>query len=190
MVFGGIPQPVEESKMPVVPQQPVPPIAERERLVAKLAQELSRVGEGGEPLIFENYFDTKKFFAIVVWSEWRFVPVRQRVNIILAAYQKFDEGHPDNAKGPDVAMASGLTWEEAEAKGLFPFTIYPYVREGIDPQAIHHAMVQEGGIETASGVKLFFASRSSAEAALQRLYARIPEARWTLSERVPPAQDD
>lgn len=177
--------------MPVVPQQPVHPVAERERLVEKLAQELSREGERGEPLIFENPIQgTKKFTAIVVWSEWRFVPVRQRASVILEAYQKYDEGHPDNPKGPHLAMASGLTWDEAEAKGLFPFSIYPHVREGVDPQTIHNAMVQEGGIETASGVKLFFASRSSAEAALQRLYARIPEARWTLSERIPSAQDD
>ncbi|HTU93693.1 MAG TPA: hypothetical protein VMF69_26675 [Gemmataceae bacterium] len=177
--------------MPVVPQQPVPPVAERERLVEKIARELSREGEQGEPLIFENSIqDTKKFFAIVVWSEWRFIPTRQRASIILEAYQKYDEEHRDDPKGPHLAMASGLTWDEADAKGLFPFSIYPHVRDGVDSQAIHNAMVQEGGIETASGVKLFFASRNSAEAALQRLYARFPEARWTLSERIPSAQDD
>jgi len=177
--------------MPVVPQQPAPPLAERDRLVERLAQELSREGEMGEPLIFENPIqDTKKFFAIVVWSEWRFVPVRQRASLILAAYQKYDEGHPDNPKGPHLAMASGMTWEEADAKGLFPFSIEPYVREGLDPQTIHNAMVQNGGIETALGVKLYFASRSAALATIQLLYAKLPEARWTLSERITSGHDD
>lgn len=68
--------------MPVFPRQPAPPpVAGRDQLVDQLAHELERVGEGGEPLIFENPVQpTDKFFVIVVWSAWANIPWVQRRN--------------------------------------------------------------------------------------------------------------
>ncbi len=128
--------------MPVVPNKPTPPPAERNDLVEQLAMELTREGEGGEPLIIENPIQPgSKFFSIVVWSAWGRVPVRQRSTIILDSYRKRDQANPhERPKAPDLAMATGLTWEEAEQKNLFPFEIEPDADAEEDPQVVRDAM--------------------------------------------------
>ena len=85
------------------------------------------MGEGGEPLIFENPVQpTDKFFVIVVWSAWANIPWVQRAGIILDAYKRLDAAHAESpAKTNKITIASGLTWEEADLQGFFPYSIHP-----------------------------------------------------------------
>jgi hypothetical protein len=180
--------------MPVVPEKSASIPAEREQLVKQLAQELARQGVVGEPLIFENrvHPSGKLFFAVVVWSAWRDVPARQRSAIILDAYRRFDQSRgPDAAKAPHLSMATGLTWEEADRQGFFPFSITPNARaEEVNPDDVRAAMLKEGAVLTAAGLKLLFPDRESAESAYARLQQQLPQARWSLNQTIVAAQDD
>lgn len=172
--------------MPVLPNRPVTPPLGYDPLIATLAEELNHEGQVGEPLIFENPVQAQgRFFAIVVWSAWRSVPVRQRASLILEAYRRYDQAHPDHPKAPHLTMATGMTWEEADQRGLFPYSITPNTRPGeVDSQAVQDAMRSEGAIVTATGLKLRFASREAAEQAFQRLHDKLPQAYWSLNQIV------
>ncbi|HTU22704.1 MAG TPA: hypothetical protein VMG10_31985 [Gemmataceae bacterium] len=178
--------------MPVLPNQPVTPPAGYDPLIATLAEELEREGQVGEPLIFENPVQAQgRFFAVVVWSAWRAVPVRQRAAIILEAYRRYDQAHPDHPKAPQLAMATGMTWEEADQRGLFPFSITPNAHpDEVDSQAVRDALRNEGAIATATGLKLRFASREAAQQAFQRLQERLPQAHWSLNQIVGTLEED
>ncbi|MGH7169958.1 MAG: hypothetical protein ACRELG_06755 [Gemmataceae bacterium] len=161
-------------------------LPDQDQLVDKLARELACEGEVGEPLIFENSIGkSHKFFAVVVWSVWRSIPVRQRASLILEAYRRYDQSHPDHAKAANLAMPTGMTWEEADQKGLFPYSITANAHpDEVDAQAIRDAMLSEGAIATASGLKLRLASREAAQQAFQRLHEQLPQAHWSLNQMV------
>jgi hypothetical protein len=97
--------------MPVVRNYNQPPPLLREQLIARLADELAAPGgPGGEPLVFENPIPgADKFFAIVVWSEWRSVPWGQRSPIIRDAYRRHDELHPEAPRAPQLALSTGMS---------------------------------------------------------------------------------
>jgi hypothetical protein len=178
--------------MPVIPKEPRAG-RQRDDLIQVLADELGREGVTGEPLIFENPASVPgRFFAVVVWSAWRDVPVRDRAAIILQAYQRFDGSHPGQpAKSPGLTMASGMTWEEADRRGLFRFAIEPNARpEEVDADQIRQALIDEGAVQTATGLRLRYASREPADQAYARLQARLPKGAWSLIESRPSGTDD
>jgi hypothetical protein len=180
--------------MPVFPKAPpLPAVGSRDQLVDQLADELQVVGERGEPLIFENPVQaTDKFFVIVVWSAWVSIPWSQRTGIILDAYRRVEATHPDAPpRARQITMASGLTWEEADLQAFFPFSVTPNVLSNeITPGEVRKAMLEEGGVETPTGVKLRFKMRESAEKAYARLQQELPNARWSLNQIVARIQDE
>ena len=112
--------------------------------------------------------------------------------IILDAYKRLDAAHAESpAKTNKITIASGLTWEEADRQGFFPYSISPDAHpDDVPPDQVRRAMLEEGGIETPAGVKLRFKLRESAEKAYARLQRRSPQAHWSLNQIVARIQDD
>lgn len=178
--------------MPVIPRESRA-ARQRDDLIQVLAQELAREGIAGEPLIFENPTSLpERFYAVVVWSAWSDIPVRDRAGLVLQSYQKCDQAHPERPpKAPRLTMASGMTWEEADQRGLFKYAIEPNTPAGeVDPDEVRQAMFDEGAFQTASGLRLRFAVRAAAEQAYERLQKRLPKASWSLIEIRPSATDE
>jgi hypothetical protein len=153
--------------------QQSPRIAD-EKLVSRLVDELKSGRESGQPFIYEQSFSTGKMRVLVVWDEWKELPLEQRTNIILSAIERAD-GKDYRAK---VALASGLTFPEAVAAGMLPFRIIAALRKG-DPVTLEEswdAMRAEGAsslIETSSP-QLRFPNEEAAEACKERLIKRLP----------------
>jgi hypothetical protein len=164
---------------------------ERERLIDKLAQELSKdpVDEPkGDPLIFENLIQpTDRFFVIVIWSEWEGVVWGERSGIILEAYRRHDAAHSDQPpKAPRITTSVGMTWDQADHNAFFPYAITPNARAGeVNFDHVRNAMLEEGGVPTPYGVKLRFMSHEHAEKAFERLQQKLPNAHWSLNKIVP-----
>ncbi|MBY0524616.1 MAG: hypothetical protein K2R98_14525 [Gemmataceae bacterium] len=178
--------------MPVFPSQPVPVAGDRDQIVETLARELEKPGEVGEPLIFENPIQfTDKFFVVVIWSAWAGLAWSQRPAVILDAYRKYDQEHPEAKKSARITTASGMTWEEADLAAFFPYSIAPNAHSGmVDPEEVKKVMLEEGGIETPTGTKLRFKLRESAEKAYSRLEKKLPSAGWALIQVIARVQDD
>src|SRR5947209_20236959 len=75
------------------------------KLVDRLVDELKSNRESGQPFIYEQAFSTGKVRVLVIWDDWKDLPLEQRTNIILSALEQSD-GRDYRAK---VALASGLT---------------------------------------------------------------------------------
>lgn len=173
--------------MPVIRPSVLLPADQRQHLVEQLADELAVEGEAGrEPLVFENPIQkTDQFFAIVVWSAWKDVPWSLRSPMVADAYRRYDEKHPDAPRAARLAISSGLTWDEADANGMFPFAILPNARPGdADFQQVRDLMLQEGGFDTPSGVKLRFMTQDQAQRAWERLQNALPQAHWSINRFV------
>src|SRR5262249_49233519 len=111
-------------------------------LVEKLVDELNNNHESGQPFIYEQEYSTGKIRALVMWDEWKELPLEERTATILAAYEQA-EGKDYRTK---IALASGLTIPEAAAAGMLPYLIVPILRKS-DPVAFEQcqqAMLEEG----------------------------------------------
>src|SRR5438046_2114783 len=89
------------------------------QLVDRLADELKANRESGQPFIYEHTFSTGKVKVLVIWDDWKDLPLEQRTTIILSAIEQSD-GKAYRAK---VALASGLTVPEGVAAGVLPYQI-------------------------------------------------------------------
>lgn len=160
-------------------------------LVDRLADELRHTHESGQPLIYERRFPTGKIRVAVIWDDWDRLPLEERTDIVLRAYEKA-EGRESRDR---VALASGLTVPEAYSAGMLPFQIIPVLRKG-DPVTIEQcrdAMRAEGAstLFGADQPQLRFATSEEAEAARRRLIQRLPESDqvWAITREVGKVED-
>src|SRR5581483_9642887 len=89
------------------------------KLVERLVDELGAGRESGQPFIYEQAYSTGKIRVLVIWDEWKDLPLEQRTNIILSAIEQSD-GKDYRA---NVALANGLTVPEGVAAGMLPYQI-------------------------------------------------------------------
>src|SRR5438876_8615884 len=112
------------------------------KLVERLLDELKANRESGQPFIYEQAFSTGKVRILVIWDDWKDLPLEQRTNIILSAIEQSD-GKDYRA---NVALASGLTVLEGVAAGMLPYQIITARREGdkVTLEQCWDAMLTEG----------------------------------------------
>jgi hypothetical protein len=147
----------------------------RAELAEKLTDELRSDREFGQPLIYEQSFETGKARVTVIWDAWEGLPLQDRTATILRSYEML-EGPKARER---IALASGLTVPEAHAAGMLSFQIIPAIRKG-DPVSFEdakRAMLEMGGstlinLET---VQLRFSTREEAERAKIRLIELFPK---------------
>ena len=148
------------------------------KLVGKLVDELEANRASGQPFIYEETFPTGKIRVLVLWDEWKDLPLEERTNIILAAIEKSD----GSAYRDKVALASGLTIPEAYAAGMLPYRIIaaPRKTDAVTLEQCQVAELAEGasrlsgqcfGFET---LLLPFPTEEAAEACKRRLIERLP----------------
>jgi hypothetical protein len=166
-------------------------VAERPRPVSgdlseRLAEELRRSREAGQPMIEEQEFPSGKMRVTVIWDEWDRLPLEDRTAVILRAYDLAEErGYRER-----IALASGLTVPEAYAAGMLPFQIIPVLRKGdaVTPEQCRQAMIVEGAstLLAADRPQLRFATDEDAEAARRRLSPRLPNSDqvWVFTQDV------
>jgi len=144
------------------------------KLVDKLVDELKANRESGQPFIYEQAFSTGKVRVLVIWDDWKDLPLEQRTTIILSAIEQSD-GKDYRAK---VALASGLTFPEAAAAGMLPYEVMTARRKDdkVTFKQCGEAMLAEGASQLfgPSVLKLRFPTEDAAEACRQRLIKRLP----------------
>ena len=160
------------------------------KLVERLVDELKANRESGQPFIYEQSFSTGKIRILVIWDDWKDLPLEERTNIILSAIERSD-GKDYRAK---VALASGLTIPEGVAAGMLPYQIIVARRKG-DKATLEQcwdAMLAEGASRLfGSNVpQLRFPTEEAAEACHKRLIKRVPNSDeiWIISREIT-AQD-
>ncbi len=155
-------------------------------LVDQLAKELKSSTESGQPLIYEHELHRDRLRVIVIWDAWDRVPLADRTEIILRAYD-IAEGAASRNK---IALASGLTVPEATEAGRLPYQISTALRKG-DPvtfQQCRDAMLAEGAsiLFGPNVLQLRFAAQKEAEACRERLLKRLPgsENVWLINREI------
>jgi hypothetical protein len=160
------------------------------KLVERLVDELKANRESGQPFIYEQAFSTGRVRVLVVWDDWKDLPLEQRTKIVLSAIEQSD-GKDYRAK---VALANGLTVPEGVAAGMLPYQIITAHRRGdkVTLQQCWDAMLAEGASQL-FGPKLLqlrFPTEDSAEACRKRLVKKLPSSDeiWIVSREIT-AQD-
>jgi hypothetical protein len=160
------------------------------RLVDRLVDELKANRESGQPFIYEQSFSTGKVRILVIWDDWKDLPLEQRTNIILSAIEQSD-GKDYRAR---VALASGLTVPEGVAAGMLPYQIITARRQGdkVTFEQCWDAMLAEGASQLFGPkvLHLRFPTEEAAEACRKRLIKRLPSSDeiWIVSREIT-AQD-
>jgi hypothetical protein len=160
------------------------------KLVERLVDELKASRESGQPFIYEESFTTGKVRVLVIWDDWKDLPLEERTNIILSAVEKAD-GKDYRAK---VALASGLTVPEGVAAGMLPYQIIPAHRKAdkVTLEQCREAMLAEGASKLfgPNALQLRFPTEDAAEACRTRLVKRLPNSDeiWIVTREIT-AQD-
>jgi hypothetical protein len=146
----------------------------RGSLAEKLADELRRSKDCGQPLIYEQEFRTGRVRVTVIWDLWDGIPLRERTATILRAYE-MAEGREARER---IALASGWTVPEAQAAGMLPYQIITALRR-TDPVTLdqaRQAFLEEGAsrLLNPEALQLRFATEEEAEACRRRLIHRFP----------------
>src|SRR5207244_6353681 len=126
--------------------------------------ELKANRESEQPFIYEQGFSTGKVRILVIWDDWKDLPLEQRTTIILSAIEQSD-GKDYRAK---VALASGVTVPEGVAAGMLPYQIITARRKGdrVTLEQCREAMLAEGASQLfgPNVLQLRFPTEDSAEA--------------------------
>ncbi|MDR3635219.1 MAG: hypothetical protein P4L84_15550 [Isosphaeraceae bacterium] len=120
-------------------------------------------------------------YATVISERWKDIPREDRWKIILDAYREHDD-----SKARRIAVAQGLTMEEALLLGVLPFRIVTTWKQG-DPVTLDQltrALLSEGAIKTPSGLLLGFQSLDEAKQAYVHLQERIPGPYWAIVHEI------
>ena len=160
-------------------------------LIKRLTEELRSEREAGQPIIYEREYSPKALGVTVVWDKWDRLPLEERTEIILRAYEQ--------AEGPGarerIALASGLTVPEAHASGMLPFEIITALRKSdpVTAEQCREAMLEEGAttLLEPERPRLWFATREEAEAAQKRLVQRLPRSDdvWLVTQEMGSVED-
>lgn len=159
-------------------------------LADQLTEELRSGRVSGQPIIYEQEFPTDNLRVTVVWDRWERLPLEERTDVILRAYEQ--------AEGPAfrgrIALASGLTVPEGHAAGLLPVEIIAALRrdDEVTFEQCRQAMIDEGASKLfgEEHPRLRFATLQEAEAARQRLIKRLPcsEEVWLVNQDAGPSE--
>jgi hypothetical protein len=150
----------------------------RKALRDELIDELSGKSSTDGPLIFEIPLEqSDKIDVIVVWNAFDGVRAEDSTGLILDAYTD---------RKVEIALAMGVTYHEAVAQHLLPYTVVPMMKRGqVEPAALNKAMMEQGGVALSNGkVELRFPTMAMAEEAHQRLSERLPEGYWSILETI------
>jgi hypothetical protein len=168
--------------MPSVAPKKAKPIPGREELVAILAEVMSAPGKIRQPQVIWNPMPIEgKLNVIVIWGRWRGISFEERTSIILEACERHKEGLREK-----IYMAIGRTPDEAISLGYLPVRIAPVnhrIKDG-DGGRVDEALIEEGAVETETGLQLRFASIDEAQDAFLRLQEKTPGPYWMIIEEV------
>lgn len=173
--------------MPVINRKPPEPSG-REELAARLLKELHHPSDKGQPLILHNRIGiTETFNVYVIWDRWSGVPPWMRHEIIHDVYHDYEK--ESNVKIP-IAIAMGMTTNEAILEGLLPARIDPVPRSdaGCSAEELRQAMLDEGAVEAMGRLQLRFPTLEDGQATFDRLQARLPGC-FRFVEEVPTPTD-
>jgi hypothetical protein len=160
------------------------------KLVDRLVDELKANRESGQPFIYEHAFSTGKVRVLVIWDDWKDLPLEQRTSIILSAIEQSD-GKEYRA---EVALASGLTVPEGVAAGMLPCQIITARRKNdkVTFEQCWEAMLAEGASQLfgPNVLQLRFPTEESANECRNRLIKRLPNSDeiWIVTREIT-AQD-
>jgi hypothetical protein len=171
--------------MPVIRNRATNWVASRPR--ESLAQQISAELRGEKtqeprPVIFEipiQQNDT--IHVIAVWDAWSDVSPVVRSEIIIEAYDNWDqETNPEDPASPRITTAIGVTPLEAIEMTLLPYRLRPTFPPGpiVGKDQIDRAMLEEGGIPYGGEVILGFPTRKMRDEALERLTRTAPQGNW------------
>ena len=149
-------------------------------MVRELAAELNANVDSNQPLcqpiILEQEHRTQALHVFVIWEKWRLIDAGERSRAIMQAYE---QAAPDRVERITIAMA--VTTDEAISLGLLPYGIVSTTKDGeLAPEKIRTLMIQEGAVETPTGLLLRFPSQSAAELAWRRLTKQTSPEYWAL----------
>jgi hypothetical protein len=157
------------------------PSPKHDKLVKRLVQEFSPGAAGLQPLILEEHVPSAQSRQVrVIWDAWKDIPDDDRGAVIVDAYTQV-EG-TDAAE--DIAVADGVTPQEALALGLLPYKILP-VRKAEDKETFERqraalAAEAKNTLLGARAKELRFARLEDAEASRKRLEAATPGSSWAV----------
>ncbi|HQU46150.1 MAG TPA: hypothetical protein PK867_25275 [Pirellulales bacterium] len=116
---------------------------------------------------------------MVVWKAFASLASEDRSSLILDAY---------GDKQARIALALGVTFEEALEQQVLPYAVTPLAREGeANFDDLKKAMIEEGGFALPNGkVELRFPSMAMAEAAHRRLCDKMPRGYWSIVQNPVP----
>ena len=145
-----------------------------QQFVNRLVDELTTDRESGQPFIYEQAFQTGKARVLVIWDDWKNLPLEERSDIIHAAFAQAD-GKDYRTR---VALASGVTVPEGVAAGMLPYRIITAHRQSdkVTLEQCTQAMLAEGASQLfgSRGPQLRFPTEDSAEACRKRLIQKLP----------------
>jgi hypothetical protein len=147
--------------------------AKRAALLGLLTQERASATLDG-PVIFEIPLEQPdRMDVMVIWDLWEGIRSEDRTDLILEAYQDEKER---------IALALGVTQQEALQQQLLPYAVVPMVRRGeVDAAQLRQAMLEEGAIALSpEKVALRLPTMAMAQAAHQRLCDKLPKGYWSI----------
>jgi hypothetical protein len=155
----------------------------KESFVDQLARELrGETTPDPRPYIFEVPMNgPESYHVVVVWEAWPGMSLSDRCEIIMDAYDAYDQsGNPNGPLAPRITIALGATIREAIDDGLLPYTIRPVLPNGVDEDDdLKRAMIEEGAVQLSGGEwLLMFPSPDMADEVYDRIHERLPRVEW------------
>jgi hypothetical protein len=146
----------------------------RNAVVEQLIREVSGEVTQNGPVVFEiPLHHSGKMDVLVVWDAWKPFDSEDRSDMILQAYA---------ADQDKIALALGVTYEEAIEQQVLPYAVIPMARRGeADEVELNRLMIAEGAFRLPSGkADLRFPTMALAERAHRRLSDRLPSGYWSM----------
>lgn len=175
--------------MPVIRRDDTLPgtIPERLELQTLLAEELRKTGDAspaGDPVILEQKLGaTGRWSVSVIWSRWNGLRPDERAEVVRSAYRG---GRPDGPTEDRIVIAEGLDWHDPRVELLLPYSVVPAVRGGeASDEQVKAALLDNGAFEVQGRPVLRLPTEDAAFQAADRLNARLPAARWVVTQTVP-----
>jgi hypothetical protein len=156
--------------------------------VRELASELRSDRQFGQPRVEETEFSTGAVRVYVVWDKWEGVPDKDRIGVILDAYEQA-EGKEYRDR---ITLSAGWTFPEARELGLVLYRVElsPTARSS-SPELLaqyHEALRRMGASDLfdSEGPELWVGTWEEAEACRERLRKEFPGSDWLISREMGP----
>ncbi len=165
--------------MPRVIINSASPSSRYEKLVQKLATELTSPGGAPQPLIVERILRASDSRHVhVIWDEWGDLDGEERSAVITQAYAKVE----GEGKAANLSVALGLRPEDAILYGLLPFKVMPKRPGDVERTDHRQAFAEEAG-RTLLGKgarELRYPTFEEAEQAVKRMKKHVPRTAWAV----------